>query len=132
MKKKHLLIIASIIFLGTALVAFTPTLNKKDSAVMKISAQEAKNIMDTTQGYIILDVRTVSEYESGHVPGAILIPDYELKAKAASMLKDKEQVILVYCRSGSRSSRAAKNLVDLGYTNIYDFGGIISWPYATE
>jgi len=110
----------------------SPPAKTKDSTVMKINAQQAKNIMDTTQGYIILDVRTPSEYENGHVPGAILLPDYELKEKAASILKDKEQVILVYCRSGSRSSRAAKNLVDLGYTNIYDFGGIISWPYATE
>jgi len=131
MKKKYLLISVIVLF-GAVLLAFTPAAKTKDSTVMKINAQQAKNIMDTTQGYIILDVRTPSEYENGHVPGAILLPDYELKEKAASILKDKEQVILVYCRSGSRSSRAAKNLVDLGYTNIYDFGGIISWPYATE
>ncbi len=97
-----------------------------------ITAQEAKHIMDTQTGYVILDVRTQEEYDEKHIPGAILIPDYEIKAKAERMLQDKDQLILVYCRSGRRSKNAAKELAKMGYTNIKEFGGIIDWPYDTE
>ncbi|OJF75764.1 MAG: hypothetical protein BKP49_09855 [Treponema sp. CETP13] len=138
MKKKYFLIITVIILSGLNVYSFTPADTEmvaespKVAQVTRISAQRAKEIIDTTEGYIILDVRTVGEYESSHIPGALLIPDYELKQKAPTMLKDKDQVILVYCRSGNRSAGAARNLVNLGYTNIYDFGGIISWPYEVE
>ena len=84
------------------------------------------------EGYIILDVRTQEEYDQGHIPGAILIPDTEIKAEAENILTDKAQLILVYCRSGRRSKLAAEALVELGYTNIKEFGGIIDWPYETE
>ena len=99
---------------------------------MNITAQEAKEIMDTKEGYIILDVRTQEEYDSGHIPNAILIPDYEITARAEAELPDKNQLILVYCRSGRRSKLAAEALVELGYTNILEFGGIIDWPYEVE
>ena len=99
---------------------------------MNITAEEAKQIMDGEEGYIILDVRTQEEYDQGHIPGAILIPDTEIKAEAENVLTDKEQLILVYCRSGRRSKLAAEALVELGYTNIKEFGGIIDWPYETE
>lgn len=99
---------------------------------MNINAQQAKEIMDTETGYVILDVRTQEEFDSGHVPGAILIPDYEIKEKAPQVLTDKNQKILVYCRSGRRSKLACEDLVNLGYTNLYEFGGIIDWPYETE
>lgn len=99
---------------------------------MNINAQQAKEIMDTETGYVILDVRTQEEFDSGHVPGAILIPDYEIKEKAPQVLTDKNQKILVYCRSGRRSKLACEELVNLGYTNLYEFGGIIDWPYETE
>ena len=85
--------------------------------------------MDTQDGYIILDTREPSEYEAGHIPGAIVISHEKIKEQAESQLPDKDQLILVYCRSGRRSKLAAQDLVDLGYTNVKEFGGIIDWPY---
>ena len=96
---------------------------------MQITAKEAKNIMDNETDYIILDVRTEEEFSEGHIDGAILIPDYEITDKAEKILTDKDQLILVYCRSGRRSKLAAESLVTMGYTNIKEFGGIIDWPY---
>ena len=98
---------------------------------MNITAEEAKKIMDSEDGYIILDVRTQEEYDQGHIPGAILIPDSEINLRAEKELTDKDQLLLVYCRSGRRSKLAAEALVELGYTNIKEFGGIIDWPYET-
>ena len=97
---------------------------------MNISQETAKEIMDTKE-CIILDVRTPEEFAEGHIPGAILIPDYEIAEKASNILTDKDALILVYCRSGRRSKNAANQLVDMGYTNIKEFGGIIDWPYET-
>ena len=99
---------------------------------MNITAEEAKQIMDTEEGYIILDVRTQEEYDQGHIPGAIVISHEEIVEKAEEVLTDKDQLILVYCRSGRRSKIAAEALVELGYTNIKEFGGIIDWPYEVE
>lgn len=99
---------------------------------MNITAEEAKQIIDTEEGYIILDVRTQEEYDQGHIPGAILIPNTEIETRAEEELPDKDQLILVYCRSGRRSKLAAEILVELGYTNIQEFGGIIDWPYEVE
>jgi rhodanese-related sulfurtransferase len=95
----------------------------------QITPAEAKGIMDTEQNYIILDVRTEEEFAEGHIAGAILIPDYEIAEKAERVLTDKDQQILVYCRSGRRSKNAASQLVELGYSNVKEFGGIIDWPY---
>ena len=106
--------------------------NDQGAVYVNITAEEAKQIMDSEEGYIILDVRTQEEYDQGHIPGAILIPDTEIKDKAEEVLTDKEQLILVYCRSGRRSKLAAEALVELGYTNIKEFGGIIDWPYEVE
>ncbi len=99
---------------------------------MNITAEEAKEIMDSEEGYIILDVRTQEEYDDGHIPGAIVISHEEIAEKAEKVLTDKNQLILVYCRSGRRSKIAAEALVKLGYTNILEFGGIIGWPYEVE
>jgi rhodanese-related sulfurtransferase len=98
----------------------------------QVSAEEAKKIMDTEKGYLILDVRTQEEYDEKHIPDAVLIPVDELANRAEKELTDKNQLILVYCRSGNRSKKAAQILADLGYTNVVDFGGINSWPYETE
>ena len=106
--------------------------NKQEAAYMNITAKQAKEIMDTQEGYIILDTRAQDEYDESHIPGAILIPHDQILAKAESVLTDKDQLILVYCRSGRRSKLAAKDLVKLGYTNIKEFGGIIDWPYGVE
>ena len=103
--------------------------NDQEAVYMNITAQEAKEIMDAEEGYIILDVRTQAEYDEKHIPGAVLIPDYEIKERAEEELTDKDQLILVYCRSGRRSKLAAEALVELGYTNIKEFGGIIDWHY---
>ena len=97
----------------------------------QISGAEAKALMDSESGYIIIDARTQEEYDQGHIPGAILIPEYEIADRAEKELPDKNQLILVYCRSGRRSKIAAEELVKLGYTNVKEFGGIIDWKYET-
>ncbi len=99
---------------------------------MNITAEEAKALMDSEEGYIILDVRSQSEHDEGHIPGAILIPNTGIEERAEENLPDKDQLILVYCRSGRRSKMAAEILAELGYTNIREFGGIIDWPYEVE
>ena len=101
------------------------------SAYEQITPAEAKALMDSEDGYIILDVRTPEEFAERHIEGAILIPDYEIGEKAESILTDKDQLILVYCRSGRRSKNAASELANLGYTNIKEFGGINDWKYGT-
>ena len=106
--------------------------NNREAIYVNITAEEAKQIMDTEEDYIILDVRTQEEYDQGHIPGAILIPDTEIKVKAEDALTDKDQLLLVYCRSGRRSKLASEILAELGYTNIREFGGIIDWPYEVE
>ena len=95
----------------------------------QISGAEAKALIDSESGYIIIDARTQEEYDQGHIPGAILIPEYEIADRAEKELPDKDQLILVYCRSGRRSKIAAEELVKLGYTNVKEFGGIIDWKY---
>ena len=106
--------------------------NDQGAVYVNITAEEAKQIMDSEEGYIILDVRTQEEYDEGHIPGATQISHEEIAEKAEEVLTDKDQLILVYCRSGRRSKIAAEALVELGYTNIKEFGGIIDWPYETE
>ena len=106
--------------------------NSREAVYMNITAEQAKEIMDSEEGYIILDVRTQDEFDETHIPGAILIPYDEILEKAECVLTDKDQLILVYCRSGRRSKIAAEALAELGYTNIKEFGGIIDWPYETE
>ena len=106
--------------------------NVQEAVYVNITALQAKEIMDSEEGFIILDTRTREEYEESHIPGAILIPYDEILEKAEGVLTDKDQLILVYCRSGRRSKLAAQDLVKLGYTNIKEFGGIIDWPYEVE
>ena len=106
--------------------------NNQGAVYVNITAEEAKEIMDSEEGYIILDVREQDEYDAGHIPGAIVISHEEIEEKAEDVLTDKDQLILVYCRSGRRSKLAAEALVELGYTNIKEFGGIIDWPYEVE
>ena len=125
-----------LIFLLLAVMMLTAcgqnTENDQGAVYVNITAEEAKQIMDSEEGYIILDVRTQEEYDEGHIPGAIVISHEEITEKAEEMLTDKDQLILVYCRSGRRSKIAAEALADLGYTNIKEFGGIIDWPYEVE
>ena len=106
--------------------------NNQGAVYVNITAEEAKQIMDSEEGYIILDARTQEEYDEGHIPGATQISHEEIAEKAEQVLTDKDQLILVYCRSGRRSKIAAESLVELGYTNIKEFGGILDWPYEVE
>lgn len=122
-----------IIVLSILLSLFGLTACQVDSAnsYEQITPQEAKNIMDTENDYIIIDARTSEEFAEGHIENAILIPEYEIANRAEKELPDKEALILVYCRSGRRSKIASEELVKLGYTNVKEFGGIIDWPYET-
>ena len=102
------------------------------NSYQQVDAEAAKELMDTEDDYVILDARTQTEYDEGHIPGAILIPHDTVATAAENALPDKDQLILVYCRSGNRSKEASQALVDLGYTNVVEFGGINSWPYEVE
>ena len=104
----------------------------KENSYQQITQEKAKEMMDT-QEVLILDVREQHEYDSGHIPGAVLLPVGTItKDTAAAVIDDLDTVVLVYCRSGNRSKTASQALADLGYTNIYEFGGINTWPYEIE
>ena len=124
---KILLILLILLFSVTLTACKKPTDNTKPTYQL-ITAESAKIMMEDSS-VIILDVRTPEEYKEGHIEGSILIPDYEILETAEKILTDKNQTILVYCRSGNRSRKAANNLLYLGYQNVYDFGGIIDWPF---
>ena len=103
-----------------------------ESTYQQITQEEAKEMMDT-QEVIILDVREQDEYDSGHIPGAVLLPVGTIdEDTAAEVISEKDSTVLVYCRSGNRSKTASSALAELGYTNIYEFGGINTWTYETE
>lgn len=103
-----------------------------DSSYQQITQEEAKEMMDT-QEVIVLDVREQDEYDSGHIPGAVLLPVGTIEEDtAAQVIPEKDSTILVYCRSGNRSKTASAALAELGYTSIYEFGGINTWPYEIE
>ena len=127
---KRIIIAVSVALMLISLLVGCNDGNNK-SSYEQITPAEAKALMDSEEGYIILDVRTPEEFAERHIAGAILIPDYEIGEKAESILTDKEQLILVYCRSGRRSKNAANELATLGYTNIKEFGGINDWKYGT-
>lgn len=93
----------------------------------QISQEEAKQMMEADDGHVIVDVRRQDEYDEGHIPGAICIPNEEITGEKPELLPDTNQIILVYCRSGRRSKEAAEKLFNLGYTNVYEFGGIVDW-----
>lgn len=99
----------------------------KGEGYKRISMDEAKTLMEKEEGYILLDVRTKGEYESGYIPGAINIPLSDIDEKIISFLPDKSQIILVYCRSGNRSREASDKLSKLGYSNVLEIGGINAW-----
>ena len=106
--------------------------NAADGSYEQITQEVAKEMMDT-QEVIVLDVREQSEYDSGHIPGAVLLPVGAIdEDTAAEVIPEKDSTVLVYCRSGNRSKTASSTLAGLGYTNIYEFGGINTWPYEIE
>ena len=93
-----------------------------------ITQEEAMEMMGRDDGHVVVDVRRQDEYDSGHIPGAVLIPNEEIGAQRPQELQDPDQIILIYCRSGNRSRQAAAKLAGMGYTRLYEFGGIITWP----
>ena len=103
----------------------------EESTYRQVNAEEAATMMEEESSYIILDVRTAEEYSEKHIPGAINIPNETIGTEDIPELPDKEQLILVYCRSGNRSKQASEKLVKLGYTNIVEFGGINDWMGET-
>ena len=103
-----------------------------ENSYQQITQEAAKEMMDTQEA-VILDVREQHEYDSGHIPGAVLLPVGTItEDTAAAVIDNLDTVVLVYCRSGNRSKTASQALVDLGYTKVYEFGGINDWPYDVE
>lgn len=126
--KKLIFILLFVIIVGAGIFIFMST-NSNEIQYVKISSSEAKEIIDNDNNVVIVDVRTNDEYATGHIEGAICIPNETISNQVSDLLPDKDQEILVYCRSGNRSKQAAFKLIDLGYKNVKDFGGIIDWPY---
>lgn len=124
MKKIIPLIVTFLLLTGCAAPA-------EKEGYRQITMDEAVTIMQEKTGYIILDVRTPQEFSDKHISGAINIPNETISTEEISGLPDKDQLILVYCRSGNRSKQTAKKLAALGYTNVVEFGGIIDWPGET-
>ena len=122
-----MLLLLSFALTGCAASATLPETN----TYRQITMQEAVELMKKEDNYIILDVRTEQEYVAGHIPGAIVVPNETIGTEEIAQLPDKDQLIMVYCRSGNRSKQASDKLVKLGYTNIVEFGGIIDWPRET-
>jgi len=126
-----ILIIASLLMISCSNSDQNVDENEMEGEVIMISPEEAKDNLDENSEIILLDVRTPSEYESEHIENAVLLPLDQLNEKASEVIPDLEKIYYVYCRSGNRSATAAQLLVDMGYENIYDLGGIIDWPYDT-
>ena len=99
------------------------------AAYHKISAEEAYEMMSSQEVVVVVDVRTREEYDGGHIENAVLVPNESIGSEMPETLPDKEATLLVYCRSGRRSKDAAQKLLALGYQSVYDFGGVIDWPY---
>ena len=125
--KKYIMILVSVI-----MIMGLTGCEKKDMSYTQISMEEAVAMMATEENYIILDVRTTEEFAEKHIPNAINIPNETIGSEELEELPDKNQLILVYCRSGNRSKQASEKLAALGYTNIYEFGGINDWTGELE
>lgn len=123
MEKIAIPVLLALALVLTGVTNFAP----KTTGYRQVTTAEAVNIMQTEENYVILDVRTAQEFASGHIPGAVLLPNETIGTEDILLLPDKDQLILVYCRSGNRSKQAAEKLAQLGYTNIVEFGGINSW-----
>ena len=126
MKKLIPILLSALMFTGCA-----GTSNNQTNTYRQISMDEAVTMMAQETGYIILDVRRPDEFAAGHIPNAINVPNETIGTDEIPELPDKDQLIMVYCRSGRRSKEASEKLVKLGYTNIVEFGGILDWKGET-
>jgi len=124
MKKVLSIFLAALLLTGCAAPA-------EEIRYRQISMTDAVTMMEEETGYLILDVRTPEEFAEKHIPGAINVPNEVIGTEEVPELPDKDQLILVYCRSGNRSKQASEKLAALGYTNIVEFGGINDWPGET-
>ena len=129
--KRMIPILLMMALLLTGCTAPAPASNPEAKTYRQITMQEAVEMMEKEENYIILDVRTHEEFAAGHIPGAIVVPNETIGTEEIPQLPDKDQLIMVYCRSGNRSKQASDKLVKQGYTNIVEFGGIIDWPGET-
>ena len=130
--KKHvimpiILVLAMVLLVGCGMSGQIMDGDGMVNSYRQISQDEAKTMMKADDGHVIVDVRRQDEYDDGHIPGAICIPNESIGETQPAELPDLNQVILVYCRSGRRSKEAAQKLFDMGYTGVYEFGGIIDW-----
>jgi rhodanese-related sulfurtransferase len=123
------LLLLMILIIGMAGCSSGNQSSDSENTYQKISSEEAKKMMDEESNLIILDVRTAEEFETGHIQGAVNISNTEITATAEKAIPDKSATILVYCRSGNRSALASKELSELGYSHIYDLGGLVDWKY---
>lgn len=133
-KKVRLILLTAFVLLFTACSSGGQIMDGEDMvrSYTQISQDQAKEMIEKEDGHIIVDVRRQDEFETGHIPGAICIPNESIGTEQPEELPDLNQVILVYCRSGNRSKQAAQKLFDMGYTNVYEFGGIIDWTGEIE
>ena len=137
MKKKYQVSLAVIMILILCFLSgcgFDQVLDGDgmENSYRQITQEQAKEMMKADDGHIVVDVRRLDEYDAGHIPGAICVPNESITDKRPAELPDLDQIILVYCRTGRRSKEASQKLFDIGYTNIYEFGGIVDWTGETE
>lgn len=129
MKRRIVLLIAAAALLlgGCSDLFFVPDKTGMVRDYVRISQETAAEMMRADDGHVVVDVRTLEEYREGHIPGAVCIPNESIGEERPPELPDPDQIILVYCRSGNRSKEAAAKLFNLGYQNVYEFGGIVDW-----
>ncbi|WDV44978.1 rhodanese-like domain-containing protein [Clostridiaceae bacterium M8S5] len=124
MKKKY-----NVLMIALLVVIVMSAVIVQASGYQKITPQEGKHMLDSDPSIKLLDVRNSWEYEQGHIPNSILLPMYQIEDEVETLIPDKDTKIIVYCRSGRRSKLSANKLISMGYTNVYDMGGILDWPY---
>ena len=129
MNKSIILVFLLLLVFTAGCSASTPAADteKNSPTFHQISQDEAKEMMAKDDGHVVVDVRRQDEYDAGHIPGAILVPNESIGCDSPEALPDYDQIILIYCRTGNRSKQAAQKLASMGYTNIYEFGGITTW-----
>ncbi|MBQ9552483.1 MAG: rhodanese-like domain-containing protein [Clostridia bacterium] len=138
--KKYILIGIGVVIIAFAVLLVITVIRGKRNVLdgpdmvngyTQITQEEAKEMMKLNNGHIVVDVRRPDEFETGHIPGAICIPNESIESEPPEELPDLNQIILIYCRSGRRSKEAAQKLFDMGYTRVFEFGGILDWTGET-